>query len=345
MTIRDWRAAATLAAALLFASPVPAFAHDPGLSSLTLVIDDGRLTGTLSLSPADARLLAAEKGAALEALAAEAVDVRGGDARLRVQVTGRTLGDADVSVHLAFERISGPRLSVRSNLPAWMPRGHRELLRIYTRDGRLLAERMLDRDSEPIDVATSLVPRAGAGWSFFGLGIHHILGGYDHLLFLCALLLGAAGLTQVIQTTTAFTVGHSITLAIAALGVVAAPAAIVEPVIALSIVWAGVESLRRPMGSRWMLAGAFGLVHGFGFAGALRDLGIGTSSMAIALPLGSFNAGVEAGQIVVASLVWPALRALHARPALRARFVPACSILIIIAGAYWFAERTLGVVS
>jgi hydrogenase/urease accessory protein HupE len=335
-----FRAAVTFTAALVLA-PGLASAHDPGLSSLTVVVEQGQVSATLSLSPADARLLVAEKGAALEALSVEGIDLRAGGVRVEAQVTNRTAGDADVSMHLSFERFSASRLSVRSSIPAWMPRGHRELLRIYAPGGRLLAERMLDAQTGEVDLdLTDAAADRGAPFSFFKLGLVHILEGYDHLLFLCALLLAARALKDVVKTTTAFTVGHSITLALAALGLVAAPAAIVEPMIALSIVWAGAESVRRPAGSRWLLAGLFGLVHGFGFAGALRDLGIGTSSIALAIPLASFNGGVEAGQIAVASVAWPALRALHARPALRARLVPACSILIVIAGTYWFAERT-----
>lgn len=338
-----WKAAVVLTAAFCIGPVVPLSAHDPGLSSLTVIVEQAQVSATLSMSPADARLLTTERAAALDALVLEAIDVRAGGVRLEGQVTGRTAGDADVSVHVTFGQVSGSRLTVRSGIPAWMPRGHRELLRVHAADGALLVERMLDGDTGEIafDVHDA-VASPSAALSFFKLGVLHILGGYDHLLFLCALLLAARGMKDVVRTTTAFTVGHSITLALGALGVVAAPAAIVEPVIALSIVWAGVESLRRPEGSRWLLAGVFGLVHGFGFAGALRDLGIGTSSMAIAMPLGSFNAGVEAGQIAVAALVWPAIRQLHVRPALRLRLAPVCSVLIVIAGAYWFAQRTFG---
>ena len=244
---------------------------------------------------------------------------------------------------MTFEQTSGSGLTVHSKIPGWMPRGHRELLRVQAADGGLLAERMLDAGTGAIAIDLhDPVTGTSAAPSFFVLGVRHILGGYDHLLFLGALLLAARRVKDVVRTTAAFTVGHSLTLAAAASGLVAAPAALVEPVIALSIVWAGVESLRRPAGSRWVLAGLFGLVHGFGFAGALQELGLGTSPMAIAMRLGSFNAGVEAGQVMVAALVWPAIRQLHARPALQLRVAPVCSALIVIAGAYWFAQRAFG---
>ena len=177
---------------------------------------------------------------------------------------------------------------------------------------------------------------------FFELGLHHILGGYDHLLFLVALLLGVCRLRSVVTTVTAFTLAHSVTLSLAVLGFVAAPPALVEPLIAASIVFVGIENLMRdPGGSRWKLTFAFGLVHGFGFAGALRDLGIGADGAGVALPLACFNAGVEAGQMAVVAALWPILRALNARPAWRLRLAPAASVAIIIAGGYWLVERAM----
>ncbi len=354
------KAAVILTAAFCLGPTLILSAHDPGLSSLTVVVDPAQVSATLSMSPADARLLKAERAASLETLALEAIDVRAGGVRLAGLVTGGTgaaecpsgrgadgraggcSSDADVIVHVTFGPASGSSVSVHSKVPGWMPRGHRELLRVQAADGGLLVERMLDAGTGAIAIDLhGGVTGTSAARSFFELGVRHILCGHDHLLFLGALLLAARRVKDVVRTTAAFTAGHSLTLAPAALGLVTAPAALVEPVIALSIVWAGLESLRRPAGSRWMLAGAFGLVHGFGFAGALQDLGIGTSPMAIAMRLGSFNAGVEAGQVTVAALMWPAIRQLHARPVLQSRLAPACAALIAIAGACWFVQRTI----
>jgi hypothetical protein len=109
----------------------------------------------------------------------------------------------------------------------------------------------------------------------------------------------------------------------------------------LSIVAVGVENLMRgQVDSRWKLTFAFGLVHGFGFAGALQELGIGTGADIVA-PLAWFNAGVEAGQLGVAMMAWPLIRRLNARPALRVRLAPVCSVLVVGAGAYWMMERIL----
>ena len=182
---------------------------------------------------------------------------------------------------------------------------------------------------------------SGGGAAQFGsLGVRHILGGYDHLLFVCALLLGVRRLSVAVRTITAFTVAHSITLALAAMGVANAPSSVIEPLIAASIVFVGLENLvRTDVGSRWPLTFAFGLVHGFGFASALQDIGIGSRAAEMLAPLAWFNLGVEAGQIVVAALLWPLARLLSAPTALRWRV--ACSVMIVAAGAYWVIERTV----
>src|SRR5262245_37142119 len=177
-------------------------------------------------------------------------------------------------------------------------------------------ERSLDANlnSTDIEVGKDGDARFGIG-QFFFLGISHILGGYDHLLFLAALLLGVRRLRSVITIVTAFTVAHSLTLSLATLGLVRIPAMVVEPLIAASIVFVGVENLYRgQVDSRWKLTFVFGLVHGFGFASALRELGIGTAGTTIAVPLGLFNAGVEVGQIAVAMVLWPVVHQLNARP-------------------------------
>ncbi len=194
---------------------------------------------------------------------------------------------------------------LRSTVASHLARGHRELLSIRAPDGAVLLERMLDAGSD--EVATDISAVGGAASSsavrFLLLGIEHILTGYDHLLFLAGVLVVLRGWRDVVQTITAFTVAHSITLALATTGLVLVPGRIVEPLIAASIVYVGIENLMRDVqGSRWKLTFGFGLVHGLGFATVLRDLGIGANGNgAIAVPLASFNAGVEIGQMAVAA--------------------------------------------
>ena len=130
------------------------------------------------------------------------------------------------------------------------------------------------------------------------------------------------------------------TLAASTLGWVQLPAAIVEPLIAASIVYVAAENLARSAGgSRAGLTFAFGLIHGFGFAGALRDLGVGGGGTGIALPLAAFNLGVEAGQLALVLALMPLLSRLRAHPTLAGRTVAAASALVLAAGAWWLVER------
>ena len=199
----------------------------------------------------------------------------------------------------------------------------------------------------PVATAPSQPQHAAAApVSFFSLGVEHILTGYDHLLFLAALLLVCGSFREAATVITCFTVAHSITLALASLDLVRLPSRVVEAVIAASIVYVAVENLfrqgqdRRRLAWRAAVTFAFGLVHGLGFASVLRDLGLGSTPAGIFWPLLKFNLGVEAGQIAVAAVVFP-LILLGRRPGsvTEKRLVPACSVLIALAGAYWLFER------
>ena len=221
-----------------------------------------------------------------------------------------------------------------------LARGHRELL-IVTVDGLSVSERMLDAGSHSLDVDVAASPStAGKASSFMTLGIRHILSGYDHLVFLAGLILAACTVRELLVALTAFTAAHSLSLALVVAGGVHAPPSIVEPLIAASIAWVGVENLIRDRrGSRWWVVFGFGLVHGFGFAGALLDLGFGSSAAGVALALLTFNLGVEFGQLAAAAVMLPLVWVMRSRPAWQARLVPACSVLIAIAGGYWLVER------
>ncbi len=150
---------------------------------------------------------------------------------------------------------------------------------------------------------------------YFVLGVEHILGGIDHLLFVLCLLLIVKGRWLLVKTITAFTIAHSITLALATLGVVNIPQAPVEAVIALSILFLAVELVKQQQGksdlamrSPWIVAFIFGLLHGFGFAGALSEVGLPQADIPLALLM--FNVGVEIGQllfiavVLIAILIW-----------------------------------------
>jgi hydrogenase/urease accessory protein HupE len=330
-----------VAAALFCACPGVVDAHDPGLSALDVRLARDRILVSLSLAASDAKLPAA---AEIEIFARDAIVVALDGAPLAVRAARTDRSESGVAVTLEFDRATASRVSIRSDVPGRLANGHRELLTVHAPDGGVVLERLLDAQSG--EVAVELATVAGRGRpavELFDLGLRHILAGYDHLLFLVALLLGVSRLPSVITTVTAFTLAHSVTLSLAVLGFVAVPSAIVEPLIAASIVLVGIENLvRDPGASRWKLTFAFGLVHGFGFAGALRDLGIGADAAGVALPLACFNIGVEAGQIAVVVALWPVLRALNGRPGWRLRFAPATSLAITVAGGYWLIQRTIG---
>jgi len=248
-----------------------------------------------------------------------------------------------IHVRLVYERPPGSRLSIRSTIPMRLARGHRELLSARLGDSPLLVERMLDAESEDVTIDVS-APSPAVGslvGRFFLLGVRHILTGYDHLLFLAGVLVVLRRWRDVIRTITAFTVAHSLTLLLAATGLLVVPGRIVEPLIAASIVYVGVENLvRPPQGCRWKLTFGFGLVHGLGFATALHDLGADAIvGGAIAVPVASFNAGVEAGQVAVAAFLVPLFWGLSTWPVSQVRFATVWSVLVAVAGSYWLFER------
>jgi len=189
--------------------------------------------------------------------------------------------------------------------------------------------------------------RGGVLASYFQLGVEHILGGWDHLAFLFALLVAARGLRSLVAVVTAFTAAHSITLALAALDLVRVPGRLVELAIALSIAYVAAEVLlvRRP-GARWIEAFVFGLVHGLGFAGFLRE-SLVLEPLKVTALLG-FNLGVEAGQLaVVAAAALVVARVPGDRDYRGERdawLVPrwlrsTLAWAVLLAGLFWFLER------
>lgn len=220
------------------------------------------------------------------------------------------------------------------------------LVRIAPLDRAMQAER-LTRSNTMVTVAT--VPD---GWevarSYTALGVIHILEGYDHLLFVIALVLLIGRPWAVIKAATAFTLAHSITLAGTTLGLMGLAQAPVEALIALSIVFLAVEIIKQQPGDvrltqrlPWVVAFLFGLLHGFGFAGALREIGLPEGDLPVALL--TFNLGVELGQLVIiaASLALLALIRRMKPAALRPATVVATYLIGTIA-SFWFIERMIG---
>jgi hypothetical protein len=218
------------------------------------------------------------------------------------------------------------------------------LVRYERRDGTTQIARLTpDRPSLELTAAES---RGQVAVTYAVLGIEHILGGIDHLCFVLALLMIVEGWRRLVATITAFTVAHSVTLVAATLGLVEVPQGPVEAIIALSIVFVAMEIVHWRNGrpglahrAPWIVAFAFGLLHGFGFAGALSDVGLPAHAVPTALLF--FNVGVEIGQLLfvgVLLLVWAVLRRLSL-PQWAWR-VPVYGIGVT--AAYWTIERIAG---
>lgn len=197
------------------------------------------------------------------------------------------------------------------------------------------------------DASSYELKRASASWftvfkSFSLLGIEHILLGIDHLLFVLALLFLVQG-KALVKAITAFTIAHSITLVISTLHIVAIPSAVVEALIAFSIVLMAVEVFRpqeQHQSKNYItMAFFFGLLHGFGFAGVLAELGLPEGNLLMALF--SFNVGVEIGQLLFVGFVLM-LMPIITKMIPKNMFVKICSYAIGSIGAFWFLDRTIG---
>lgn len=201
-------------------------------------------------------------------------------------------------------------------------------------------------ESAPFTLVAGIAPETlgAVVVSYLRLGFGHILPkGTDHILFVCGIFLLAVRLRPVLLQVSAFTVAHTLTLALTIYGIVSLPPRIVEPLIALSIVYVAVENVATPALTPWRVAlvFAFGLLHGMGFAGVLSELGLPRSQFVPALL--SFNAGVELGQLaVIATLALALALPFRHAPWYRRRIVVPGSLAIAAIGLYWFVERVAG---
>ncbi|WP_394823148.1 HupE/UreJ family protein [Pendulispora albinea] len=231
--------------------------------------------------------------------------------------------------------------------PLWS--GHRHVLRVTA--GATSVQRILTATNRSASMTLPQVhananAAPSAGSSSLGpalrdalrLGVEHILTGWDHLLFLAAVILGTRGWKSLVAAVSAFTVAHSITLAIAALGVFCPSPRWIEPIIAASIAFVAFENaFRAQPAHRWRITFLFGLVHGFGFAGALQDLALDRARLVPTL-LG-FNLGVEAGQLGVVLLALPIVARLRRHPTFEARWIRGVSLAMGIVGTVLCAIR------
>lgn len=218
---------------------------------------------------------------------------------------------------------------------------HQTLTGIYE-NGQLVHQELFNKERPTLEYSTGF-PQGTLGVveKFVRSGIYHIFSGADHILFLLGLLLLGGRLLRLLTIVTAFTLAHSITLSLAALSVINPPERLIESAIALSIVFVGLDNLligRTGRDLRVWIAFFFGLVHGFGFAGVLGESGL--PKHALAWSLFSFNVGVEIGQAcIVIGLASVLSMVRRQNPTLGLRVANVGSVVVILAGSYWFIQR------
>ena len=338
------------------------FAHDPGLSTAIIQLNPNKLEVVIVLAMADAvqivkldtngdgqlskeELLAGP--GRLKEKARDALEIKFNEQLVNPNEIRCEFDDGqNATVYLKFPAKAYSKLVIRSRWMAVLPPGHRQFLTLKDADGKVAAERLLAANMDTVTVEPETAAATGTTnkssfADFLLMGVKHIWTGYDHLLFLFGLLIVTRNFASSVKIITCFTIAHSITLAVATLSLVHISSRVVEPLIAASIVYVGVENLLRgddPKG-RWLLTFGFGLIHGFGFASVLRELGVGANGTSIAVPLVSFNLGVEVGQIVIAGLVLPVIWRLRANPLFLRRWVPVGSVVVALLGTYWFVQR------
>lgn len=337
-----------LALAWWLLAAIAAQAHVTSTGLATVEATDDAVRYRLQLSPNDlsvdlaAALMQAAEGDAkvvgrlLPAMHA-AVQLRAGTEPCRPGASSIAWAADIAKLRLQIEfscPTAGAALTLNEDWRPLLGEHHHNIVSV--RDGASSREYVLGPESREarLDLAAP-----GGGWSgFLALGIEHILTGLDHLLFLLVLLVNQQRMWSVVRIVTGFTLAHSLTLSLAAVGLVSLPGHIVEPAIALSIVWVALENLFFT-GTEWrrtLVAFLFGLVHGLGFAGAIGELQLAGAALAKALV--GFNLGVELGQIACVALVLP-LIVWASRPPAMARLPQAASVLVALMGGVWFVER------
>jgi hydrogenase/urease accessory protein HupE len=348
-----------LAIALL-AFPYAASAHPAPFSYIDLHLEADRIDGTLTVHAIDLahdmRLdqpeILLDQGvldaqhSAITGLLASRMRLGGGDpATIRWGAITPLAADNAVRVTFAVPGAPPPALALDAHLFDYDP-AHQTFVNVYE-GGALVQQWILSAGDGQ---RTHYAGNAAGAWevlkTFVPSGVHHILIGPDHVLFVIGLILLGGTWRRLALIVTAFTIGHSVTLSLAATGLVMVPGAIVEPLIALSIVVVGVDNLlrlRAPDQGRDLRAGvaaAFGLIHGFGFASVLREFGLPQGQLAVSL-LG-FNIGVEIGQLAIVLVVAFALDAVRRRnPGMARQIATIGSLAVAAAGAYWFVDRVL----
>ena len=342
---------------LLALAATGAGAHESPYSYLDLRLSDGAIEGRLAAHVVDLAheidVLAPDSLLhpeftrahliALRTMLARSLDVTIDGARIEPRWQGFEIAPDRRLVSFAFRAtLDHPpgRIAVSGPLFRWEAQ-HETYVNVY-QHGTLRLQDLIDRRHTEAGCFTN--GRQGT-WAvvrtFLGEGVHHIFLGPDHILFIVGLLLLGGSLSRLLKIVTGFTIAHSLTLALATLGLVRPPAHLVEPAIALSIVVVGLENLlarRRTRDLRAALAFGFGFIHGFGFASVLQAFGLPAGALGWSLL--SFNLGVEIGQACIVLGIAPLLALARSRsPRFAGQVVTCGSVAVIAAGAFWLVQR------
>lgn len=364
-------ALALAAASIVLLAPARANAHAIGLSTGEYTLKESGVHAKLAFARGEVASVApnldANKDGHVTALEVEnakkeleskvlgRIEVRAGDVACTPVLTNAALTEQDgLLVDGRFDcSKSGLAASVDVKLVDDLSFGHRHVARGI---GAATQDEVLFRGHSSFTITPSAELAAKAGvspetapapgahgtsaWAFFKMGIEHILTGYDHLVFLAGLVLLRSKLRELLAVVTAFTLAHSITLGIAALGIFTPSPKFVEPAIALSIAYVGIENFFVKDGSkRWRITFPFGLIHGFGFAGALQEVNLSRAQVPTALV--SFNLGVEAGQLFVLGLILPMIYLARQKDWFEPKGVRVLSGAVAAAGCVWFVSRVI----
>jgi hydrogenase/urease accessory protein HupE len=344
-----------------------AFAHDPfEITSVVRVCAERLMVETTMAQSTAVRVAtgqhrigmslpsdgSSEYRSKLERLAPSLVELASDGEPLRPRSASATLSsENDISVVVTHDPPTGMTLRVRAGYLRAVPEGYTQAVSVVDDvTNELRGYKVLTASDPAIEI--SLLARApqrgrptapskpAAFRKFLWLGVEHVVTGYDHLLFLCAILLGCRRVKNLFALVTCFSAAHSITLALAAFGQLTVPVQFVEPLIALSIVIVGLENLYLPskLARRLALTFVLGLVHGLGFAGALGDLSL--HGRTLLLPLFSFNLGIEFAQVAVSALSFALILKLHATPS-GDRWLRHASIVVATLGFLWFCQRVI----
>ncbi len=348
-------------------------AHDPGLSLLEVQLFDNHLDLSLTFAQADLESVihldtnadSLVSQAELDAAKADLADfleaginLESGQHSLKPnQLEFVSAPSNTVKALLRFKTETDSQISLTVPLISLLARGHRQHLTVINSANQTIVQQILSKDSEAITLSTDVVSSSHIFQQYFVEGVWHIWIGFDHILFLVTLLLPAAlvyrnsqwqqisqlqsVMSDTLKIVTMFTLAHSITLSMAALNIVQISSSVIEPVIAFSVLVTSLNNL-KPLfhQTRWLLAFVFGLIHGFGFAAVLTELGL--NNQALLSSLIGFNLGVEAGQLAIVCLFIPvAYLARHTRVYRQVVFKGG-SVLAALIACVWMLERISG---